>query len=171
MNELSASDFNDLLATACRAAGASCCKLGRLFLPLEECRQIEAWLAASSADELDEFRRRCAPHEGFHLYAQENRCQFLDDQCLCRLHSVGLKPSECFWWPFHVYVNQQDQLEIRLAASCCASRLHCQPGLPFVGQVEAQVRRLGTDLIRRFRRVYPGSYQTVLVKLIEFRQD
>lgn len=171
MNELGASGFNDLLATACQAAGASCCKSGRLFLPLEECRQIEAWLAARSADELGEFRRRCGRHEGFYLYDQQQRCQFLDDRNLCRLQAAGLKPSECFWWPFHVYVNEQDRLEIRLATSCCSGHRHYGPGLPFVAQVEAQAQRLGAGLIRRFRQAYPGSYQTVLVKQIEFGQD
>lgn len=167
MNELGASSFNDLLAAACRTAGANCCKLGRLFLPQEERRQIEAWLAARSREQLGEFQRRCVPHEGFHLYDQQQRCQFLDGQNLCRLQAAGLKPTECFWWPFHVYVNEQDRLEIRLATSCCGGHRHCEPGLPFVAQVEAQAKRLGAGLIRRFRQAYPGSYQTVLIKLIE----
>jgi len=171
VNELGASGFNDLLAKACQAAGASCCKLGRLFLPLEEWRQIEAWLAARSADELSEFRRRSVAGDGFFLYDQQKRCQFLDERNLCRLQAAGLKPSECFWWPFHVYVDEQDRLEIRLATSCCGGHRHYVAGQPFVAQVEAQARRLGADLIRRFRRAYPGSYQTVPVKLIEFRQD
>jgi hypothetical protein len=167
VNELGASAFNALLAAACQAAGAPCCKRGRLFLPLAEWRQIAAWLAARSADELDQFRRRCAASEGFFLYDQQPRCQFLDDGNLCRLQAAGLKPSECFWWPFHVYVDEQDRLEIRLATSCCGGHRHYEPGLPFVAQVEAQAKRLGADLIRRFRRAYPGHYQTMLVKLIE----
>jgi hypothetical protein len=170
VNELGADGFNALLAAACQAAGARCCQAGRLFLPLEEFRQIEAWLAARPALELAEFRRRCVPGEGFLLYDQQQGCQFLDGRNLCRLQAVGLKPAECFWWPFHVYLNEQDRLEIRLATTCCAGHRHCQAGLPFVAQVEAQARRLGAGLFRRFRRAYPGKYQTVLVKLAEFEE-
>jgi len=167
MNPLRDDAFNQQLACACQATRAACCRKGLLFLPLPEYHRIRHWLARNEPAGLAEFEARCQPHEGFFLYDQKDSCQFLDGRALCRLHEAGVKPSECFWWPFHVYCAADGRLEIRLSTSCCQGHQYFQPGLPFVALVEAQARDLGGAVIREFRRHYAGSYDTILVKQIQ----
>jgi hypothetical protein len=164
VNEIVNNDFNTELAKSCQACQASCCRKGLLFLPTQEYRNIVNWLENKSPGELNEFQGRAVEHEGFYLYDQREVCQFLDDQNLCRLHLQGVKPTECFWWPFHVYVNDANSLEIRLSTSCCDGYKHFRPNLPFISIIEEQARKFGADLIRAFRSVYKGSYDTKLVK-------
>jgi hypothetical protein len=166
MSEQDVNSFNDCLAHACQASGTACCKKGQVFLPLEEYQRLVAWLRMHSADELESFESRCTHHdsEGFVLYDQLNACQFLTSENLCRLHTQGVKPSECFWWPFHVYVAPDEALEIRVSTTCCDGYKNCQQASGYIAQIEKEVRGISAETIRAFRRVYGGSYGTNLVK-------
>jgi Fe-S-cluster containining protein len=164
MNEIIDNDFNSELAKSCQACQASCCRKGSVFLPTKEYTNIVDWLGKNSPDELGEFQSRSIKYADFYLYDQREACQFLDDRNLCRLHLEGVKPTECFWWPFHVYVDEANRLEIRLSTSCCDGYKHFRPNLPFISIIEEQARKFGADLIRAFRKVYKGSYDTKLVK-------
>ncbi len=166
MNEIAESNFNSRLAAACQNCAASCCKKGLLFLPAHEHARISDWLHANGRSELSEFLSRAKPHEGFFLYDQQERCQFLDEQNLCRLHPIGIKPTECFWWPFHVY-SEGEALAIRLSTSCCDGYKEFRAGLPFLDIIEEQAKQIGLTLIRAFRKVYSGSYNTTFVKELD----
>jgi hypothetical protein len=50
---------------------------------------------------------------------QKDCCQFLSEKNLCRLHLEGVKSSECFWWPVHIYGTEPENLELRVATICC----------------------------------------------------
>ncbi|MCA9799802.1 MAG: YkgJ family cysteine cluster protein, partial [Cyanobacteria bacterium HKST-UBA04] len=154
-----ASKENALLAERCMTHQAACCKQGQLFLPAAEYERLLAWVQANAPDEAAEFIGRIAAYDGFYLYHQRTRCQFLDPQNLCRLHHTGTKPSECFWWPLHVYVNANGQLDIRAASYCCNAAEHLQPDADHVQTLIGQVQQLDPDLIRRYRAVYPGLAQ------------
>lgn len=166
--------FDHCLAHACQAANSACCCKGRIFLPDNETEAIRGWLKARPEVEQANFER-CLDddHDGFALLDQENRCQFLDDRNLCRLHNEGVKPSECFWWPMHVYVNRQDQLEVRVSETCCEAFNCLNGGQSNEGaelQVEklaARVREIGPDVVRRFRKAYQGSYENRPVRVLE----
>lgn len=157
------STFNKCLAKACMGAGSSCCCKGQIFLPNNELESIRTWLSTRSESERENFERCVVSHDGFALLNQENRCQFLDDKNLCRLHNEGVKPTECFWWPLHVYLNNRNQLEIRISEDCCGAHtcLNCDAAAATeteVLKIETKARLMGLDLIRQFRQVYQGSY-------------
>ncbi len=160
--------FNCGLAGACQATEASCCKKGKIFLPPSEYQAILDWLQTHSPAEIDSFKARCAHHDdAFILYDQEQRCQFLDDANLCRLHRDKVKPSECFWWPLHVYTPVEGEgLEIRVATCCEGYR--CKGDLEgYLEEIEARAKVIGYDRIRAFRKVYEGnSDKKIAVKRI-----
>ena len=137
-----------------------------MFLPEPEYQAIHAWAAAHSPWDVPELERRSQDFDGFRLYDQENRCQFLDEHQACRLHKEGVKPTECFWWPFHVFAAADGALEIRLFQACCDAYKHYVPGLPMLEIIEAQARKIGLATIRSFRQVYPGTDTLPVVKQI-----
>ena len=154
--------INEQLAVACQATCSSCCKKGKIFLPDQQFQAIRDWVIANSPAELGEFDVRSEKFDGFYLYDQQDSCQFLDESDLCRLHTQGVKPRECFWWPLHVYTKAEDaSLEIRASTSCCTAYQHINSESPCVNDVEAESRTLGAELINRFRSVYPGSYSGI----------
>ena len=150
--------INEQLALACQATCSSCCKKGKIFLPNGEYEKILEWITENSPDDVAEFQARSEKYDGFHLYDQKSRCQFLDVKDLCRLHTWGVKPRECFWWPLHIYTTESNNLDIRVSTSCCSAYQHIGPLSPYVDAVQAEVEDLGAALIRRFRVAYPGSY-------------
>jgi len=75
-----------------------------------------------------------------------------------------VKPSECFWWPFHVFTAAAGGLEIRMSTTCCEGYRHYTPGLPFLEIIAAQAKAIGHARLRAFRAVYPGSDQLMVVK-------
>ncbi len=118
-------------------------------------------------DEAKEFAARTTDHGLFFLYDQRTGCQFLDGENLCRLHNLGLKPSECFWWPYHVYASETKELEVRLFTTCCdAHEMHDRDS-PYPGMITEESNRIGFDVIRAFRQAYGGSAGTKLVGRIE----
>lgn len=163
MNTLATTEINSQLAASCQACAAACCRKGQLFLPDDEYEAIRSHLLRHNPGELGEFERRCTRYERFRLYDQQEKCQFLDEANLCRLHTQGVKPSECFWWPFHVYVAGDGMPEIRLSTSCCEGFKAVSDPQPFTNAIEQQAREMGYDLLREFRRVYAGSYDTTPV--------
>lgn len=168
MNAIEQSGFNQKLAGACQAKCAACCRKGKIFLPENEFQAIKQWAAkASTPAEISEFEGRTEAFDGFRLYDQKDSCQFLDRNNLCRLHTQGVKPTECFWWPFHVYTAATGALEIRLSTSCCDGYKFFTPGLPFLDIVESQARAIGFAAIRKFRNKYPGSYDSKTVREIK----
>lgn len=102
----------------------ACCRKGKLFLTPDEVSNIRDYIGNDAA-QLQEFNRRLKSYDTFSIYDQESRCQFLDDRWLCKLHTPGKKPAECFWWPIHAYVNDADEIELRITTSdeCPASEL------------------------------------------------
>jgi hypothetical protein len=166
------SSFNKCLAKSCMANASSCCCKGQIFLPSNEVEAIREWLRTRSEAEQAEFER-CLDenHDGFALFDQETRCQFLDAANLCRLHNEGVKPTECYWWPLHVYDNERQQLEIRISESCCGAH-HCLDGSRAeeseaeLDKIEARARTIGLDVIRRFREAYRGSYSSRKLRTI-----
>jgi len=160
-----AQKINLKLAEACQSTCSSCCKKGKIFLPDDQYQAIRNWVIQNSPAELEEFESRSQKHDGFYLYDQQEICQFLDQTDLCRLHTQGVKPRECFWWPLHVYTGEkQENLEIRASTSCCTAYQHLPSDSPYVDVVEEESKRLGDDLIRKFRKVYPGSYSGILLR-------
>ena len=118
--------------------------------------------------DLAEFETRCEKHDGFSLYDQQDSCQFLDKNNLCRLHDAGVKPSECYWWPYHVYEEKDGSLSIRLSTSCCEGYKSVGSGVAFIATVENQARSIGGSLLRKFRQTYHGSYQTTHAATLDF---
>ena len=151
--------INSSVATACQLTEASCCKTGLLFLPEQEYQAIVQWLAGNSASELGEFESRCVMYEGFYLYDQKDGCQFLTETNLCRLHPEGVKPSECFWWPLHIYGTEPENLEFCVATRCCTACEYIDANSCLLDDITKRSHELGTDVICRFRRVYSGSYE------------
>lgn len=163
MNPLRAAPFNRRLAEACQAAGAACCCKGLLFLPEPEYHAITMWIGARDPAQQTEFESRTEAHGGFRLYHQRDRCQFLDHARRCRLHEAGVKPTECFWWPYHVYTDAEGGLEIRVCTSCCEGHRQGPADADVARTIELQARAIGLDVLRAFRRVYAGSYATRFV--------
>jgi hypothetical protein len=158
---------NERLATACQKCGSACCKKGQIFLPRKEHERIRQHVVALGMSEAAEFDGRTTDHGLFFLYDQRNGCQFLDDQNLCRLHRLGIKPSECFWWPYHVYASEAGELEVRLFTTCCdAHKMHDRNSL-YLGWIKEESNRIGVDVIRAFRQAYGGSADTKLVGRID----
>ena len=154
-------ELNEKFASSCMAAKASCCKKGQLFIVEEEYQRIVEWLQANSPHELAEFEGRSQKHDGFRLYDQMSSCQFLDSNNLCRIHNEGVKPAECFWWPLHVYLNEDAaKFEIRASTTCCAAS-SCLPESSLLeGEIRTTCEGIGDDILLRFRAAYKGSYQT-----------
>lgn len=158
---MSAEDVNDFLASACQQCGAACCKMGKIFLPPVEHERIRRHVAALGAEAEAEFAERTTDHGYFFLYDQRNRCQFLDERNLCRLHNLGLKPSECFWWPYHVFPGEGPSgLELRVFTGCCDGHKADHPDSPYHQLIESQAAKFGFDVIRKFREVYAGGKGT-----------
>jgi hypothetical protein len=157
---------NDSLASACQKTCSSCCKKGKIFLPNAQHGAICEWLGNNLPDEAEEFRSRCEDFNEFFLYDQKDRCQFLDNQNLCRLHDAGVKPRECFWWPLHVYVNDDRCLEIRASTSCCEAFKLLNRDSVFVTEVQTEMEVLGAPMIERFRSAYPGSYSGMTLRTL-----
>lgn len=148
---------NSRLSSACQQAEASCCKAGMLFLPEDEYKAIVSWITDNSPSELDEFESRCVKHDRFYLYDQKDCCQFLTQTNLCRLHLEGVKPSECFWWPVHIYGTEPENLEFRVATTCCTACEYIDANSSVLDDITNRVRELGTDVFCRFRRVFLGN--------------
>lgn len=164
---MTAEGVNEQLAAACQKCDAACCKKGQIFLPRDEYARIRLHVQALGSDETSEFDSRITDHGLFFLYDQRSGCQFLDSGNLCRLHDIGIKPTECFWWPYHVFTSKAGALEVRLSTTCCdAHNLHL-PDSPYPGLVADGAERIGFDVIRAFREAYGGNAGTKLVGLIE----
>jgi hypothetical protein len=153
-------EFNARLAAACQQKAAACCKKGSLFLSPAERATIERHVAAQGPAAAAEFAARIQAHDGFSLYDQRNRCQFLTDDNLCSLHPLGIKPNECFWWPYHVYADGDGRLMIEISTTCCdACHYHDEvAAAQFLDAIDERVASLGPEVFRRFRATYGGSY-------------
>jgi len=149
-------NFN--LAAACQACAASCCKKGLLFMLPEEKQQIEEWIIRESPAELAPFRSKLENCGDFYLFDQEDSCQFLDDRNLCRLHADGVKPTECFIWPAHIYVGNMGDLEVRVSDNCCDGFKFISSSHAIIDSVESLAHRAGYERILAFRGKYGGSY-------------
>ncbi|MDR2674076.1 MAG: hypothetical protein LBC18_04200 [Opitutaceae bacterium] len=157
----SAGSFNAKLSLSCQAKASACCKKGLLFMPAEEVSAIDRFISAShDGAALDEFHSRLKKHEGFFLYNQQNACQFLDAGNLCLLHGKGIKPRECFWWPYHVYFDTTGKMVIAISKTCCDAWKHHEPEIAaqFCDDIEDCVNGCGEETVRRFRDAYAGSY-------------
>ena len=154
-------EFNDILAESCMATCAQCCKKGELLILEEEYEEILTWIDRNAPSEREDFLGRCQRHEGFYLYDQKDACGFLDEANLCRLHMDKVKPRECLAWPFHVYVGNEEKLEIRYSTSCCDAFLgierYSKPAKNYAVEV---LSHFDETRIRRFRKNYGGSYDT-----------
>lgn len=151
--------LNARLATSCMSTCSSCCKKGKLFLPNTEYERMRTWLITNSPEELKPFEERCEKHDGFFIYDQKNACGFLDDRDLCRLHVSGVKPTECFAWPFHVYLDDKMTLEIRYSDTCCLAYHAIEAGLDeSISYARELLAHYDEEVIRSFRNIYNGSY-------------
>jgi Fe-S-cluster containining protein len=153
---------NQQIGAACRSQDAACCKQGKIFLPEGQYRTIIRWIALSGGDTpfdraaaLTEFEERCDHRDGYVLYNQQDRCQFLGEDNRCGLYGTGARPLECLWWPLHVYAGDGGQLEIRSASWCCTAAAAATQDV-HVDLVAEDAEITGHDLIRRYRAVYPG---------------
>ncbi len=153
---------NSLLASSCEAGHSACCKDGYIFLPKKEFETVLQYLATQPKN-LKEFRSRVTDFGNFLLYNQKTRCQFLLADERCELHPLGIKPTECFWWPAHVYLADDGTLEIRVA-NCCSGCGLIQPNSPHVEKVAEQARTIGLPIITEFRRThsYGKDYRVVM---------
>lgn len=150
-------EINDQLAHACQTREAACCCKGKVFLPKDELFEIQKWLTVNQADMLPDFESRLEHYETFSLYDQKERCQFLDNDNLCVLHESKTKPTECYWWPLHVYQGQDESLDIRVSTTCCDAYKHIPSDSSLVDDVEAGVERLGKEIFFDFRKAFPGT--------------
>src|SRR3989344_2513338 len=152
MLEVKESNDNAQLALACSKVQAACCRDGYVFLPRSEYQAIIEHLA-NKPNDLLEFTSRVVDHSDFLLYNQQTRCQFLHPDERCELHPLGIKPSECFWWPAHVYLADDGTMEIRVAA-CCSGCSFIQPESSHIKKVAEQARAIGLQLLKNFRTVH-----------------
>lgn len=161
MRRAKESGENLLLASSCNDAQAACCKDGYVFLPNSEYQAICQHLKDRPAD-LQEFKSRVTDHGDFLLYNQKTRCQFLLADERCELHPLGIKPTECFWWPAHVYLADDGSLEIRVATCCSGCGLVTSDSL-HIQKVAEQARVIGLSILGEFRRThsYGTSYRVV----------
>ncbi len=145
-------------ATTCQQCGALCCKKGEIFLPANEYRRIREHAEKLGAHEAAELADRITDHGLFYIYDQRTGCQFLDAKNLCRLHDLGLKPSECFWWPYHIFKGEEPgRLEIKLFMDCCDGHAASHVSLPEHHVIEAEAHSIGLDVIHKFRETYRGG--------------
>ncbi len=156
-----AAPSNEYLAGCCRNAEANCCKDGYLFLTREEFQNLNQYCHAVKS-ELQEFQERITDCGAYALYDQRTRCQFLDSNDHCRLHDLGLKPTECFWWPAHVYLAKTGDLEIRVA-TCCSGCGMLTSNCEHIQRVVEQARAIGLNTLKAFRRriTYGEEYRVV----------
>jgi len=143
---------NASLASACRNANTWCCKDGFIFIPRQEYQAIADYLA-DNPRVLSEFCSRSKDHGDFLLYDQKTRCQFLQSDEMCELFALGIRPTECFWWPAHVYLTEDGSLEIRVS-ECCSACNHIKHDDEFLKRVEEQAKIIGIPLLVRFRKVH-----------------
>lgn len=132
--------------------------MGLLFMPDKEYLVIVKWLQDKSPNELEEFKARCKKYDGFYLYDQQQACQFLDNKNLCRLHEDKVKPTECYWWPLHVYIGDDNCLDIRVSTSCCDGYKFIDNKSSVIEDIKMVVEKLGQEIFRKFRSKYQGSY-------------
>lgn len=162
--ETKESDENMLLASSCNNAQTACCKDGYIFLPMSEYKSILQHLVNRHRD-LQEFTSRITDHGEFLLYNQKTRCQFLHANERCELHPLGIKPTECFWWPAHVYLADDGSLEIRVANCCPGCELVTSDSL-HVQKVAEQARVIGLSILGEFRKKHSyGKNYRVVAKL------
>jgi len=135
-----------------------------IFLPENQYQALRLWVVEKAPVDLPELEARTTTFAEFRMYDQKDRCQFLDGRNHCRLHAEGVKPDECFWWPFHVFSAADGGLEIRMSTTCCDGFRYYTPGLPFLDQIESQAKRIGYARLRAFRGVFPGSDQLKVIK-------
>ncbi len=159
------SNDNDRLASSCREANTWCCKDGYVFLPRQEYQAIIEYLAGNS-EALREFSSRISDHGDFLLYDQRTRCQFLNKDELCELHTLGIKPTECFWWPAHVYITNDGDLEIRVS-ECCSGCKFIASDSHHLKKVEKQAKAIGLALLKRFRIAHSYEVNYKVAKRIE----
>lgn len=155
-------EFNHILAKTCQGCHAACCKQGKVFLPRAEHDRIVRFLH-ETPDALAAYLERLEDHGEFFLYAQRDRCQFLDERELCQLHPLGLKPTECFWWPYHVFSDADGELEVRVSTLCCDAYKAHGPDSPYPRLIARKVTELGPEMIQAFRRAFPGGMGTLAV--------
>jgi Fe-S-cluster containining protein len=148
---------NQKLANSCQNCGAACCRKGKIFLPKNEHAAMRDHAEKLGGNWLKEFDARVSDHGLFFLYDQLSGCQFLDAQNLCRLHDLGLKPSECFWWPYHVFSAENESLEVRLFTECCDAHTTHDATSPYPADIAAKAAEIGVDVIQSFRQIYGGS--------------
>lgn len=148
------------LADSCGQANVICCKKGYIFLPPSEHNAIAEYLK-DTTEALREFESRITDHGDFFLYDQKSNCQFLREDNLCQLHPIGIKPTECFWWPGHVYIGL-DGLEIRVA-TCCGGCHHLKNNSPHIAKIAQQAEEIGHELLIKFRQIhnYGDDYKVV----------
>jgi hypothetical protein len=167
-NSIVATEANKKLASACQKNNSACCKKGKIFLPKNEYEGLKNWINNNMPEEAKDFNERTESHSTFYLYNQRDGCQFLSKDGLCKLHTKGIKPTECFWWPIHVYSGKNKQMEIRLATTCCAGCQSVRNDEDFLKLVEKDAKIIGLDIIRQFRAVFPGGYHKYeTIKIIE----
>ena len=167
LDVMNLTEFNSQLAHACQECHAACCRKGLLFMPKEEHAAIAAFLKSGDPQSAAEFFSRSKQYPQFWLYDQMDRCQFLDDNDHCKLHSLGLKPSECFWWPYHIYRAPDGGFEIRLSTSCCDGHKAHSDSSPYPRWIVHKSNSIGLDVIAEFRQVYRGSYESRLIGRVE----
>ena len=160
-------EFNQILAASCQGCHAACCKKGKVFLPRTEHERICKFLEKNDPAGRQIYQDRVEDHGSFLLYDQLDRCQFLDERELCRLHGLGLKPSECFWWPYHVFADPDGELEVRVSSRCCDAYKAHGPDSPYPELIARKVAELGPAVFAAFRREFPGADQTRLVARID----
>jgi hypothetical protein len=149
---------NRPVGAACQSADAACCRQGKIFLPEGQYRAIVRYLTVHLADAgaVAEFTGRCERHDGFWLYDQRDRCQFLAADSTCGLFGTGVRPLECLWWPLHVYPGPDGRLGVNAATWCCTAGAAAAGGGMHADLVEDSAGETGHALIRAFRQVYPG---------------
>jgi hypothetical protein len=148
---------NQKLTQACQSYASACCKQGFIFLLPEEIRDIELWLANHAPDQMAAFHARLRSHDDFALLDQGDACIFLNESNLCRLHSSGIKPKECYLWPLYIYVDQLGTLDVRVFSTCCAGHNYLTSDHPSVDAATQFAAQIGYERTLRFREAYNGG--------------
>ena len=150
------------LANECINSCSQCCFKGKVLLFPDEYESIKKHLSKTSESNLKEFLSNCENFEEFYLLNQNQRCQFLNNRNLCTLHDLGLKPSECFWWPAHFYVTTGDTLEILLADYCCQSFKQINEQSEHIQNMNNFLTEEKALIIKKFRKIYDGNFKNKL---------
>jgi len=90
-----------------------CTQRDHVFLTNDDTQELATLLSRISPPDFQSFQARLEKQDGFYVYRQFGKCQFLKDCGGCRLKDQHKGFKECFTDGVHVYLDQEGGLELR----------------------------------------------------------